>query len=74
MQRGNLAIVSRKEGPAVWQFRWSEKDLHFSRKTRRPGTRPKLLLSVGPELVHSTPYRFDSVGGLEEPSQDRSMD
>ena len=28
MQRGSLAIVSRKEGPAVWQFRWSEKDLN----------------------------------------------
>jgi len=25
MQRGSLALVSRKEGPAVWQFRWSEK-------------------------------------------------
>ncbi len=24
MQRGSLAIVSRKEGPAVCQFRWSE--------------------------------------------------
>ncbi len=28
MQRGSLALVSRKEGPDVWQFRWSEKDLH----------------------------------------------
>jgi hypothetical protein len=28
MQRGSLTRVSRKEGPAVWQFRWSEKDLH----------------------------------------------
>jgi hypothetical protein len=25
MQLGSLARVSRKEGPAVWQFRWSEK-------------------------------------------------
>lgn len=25
MQRGSLAIVTPKEGPAVWQFRWSEK-------------------------------------------------
>jgi integrase len=24
MQHGSLARVSRKEGPAVWQFRWSE--------------------------------------------------
>jgi integrase len=28
MQRGSLALMSRKEGPDVWQFRWSEKDLH----------------------------------------------
>ncbi len=28
MQRGSLALVSRKEGPDVWQFCWSEKDLH----------------------------------------------
>jgi len=28
MQRGSLTSVSRKEGPDVWQFRWSEKDLH----------------------------------------------
>lgn len=25
MQRGSFAMVIRKEGPAVWQFRWSEK-------------------------------------------------
>src|SRR5882762_10140212 len=30
MQCGSLALVSRKEGPTVWQFRWSEKDLHGS--------------------------------------------
>ena len=35
MQRGSLAIVSRKEGPAVWQFRWSEKDLHGGRVQRK---------------------------------------
>jgi hypothetical protein len=35
MQRGSLAIISRKEGPAVWQFRWSEKDLHGSRVQRK---------------------------------------
>jgi integrase len=35
MQRGSLAIVSRKEGPAVWQFRWSEKDLHGVRVQRK---------------------------------------
>lgn len=35
MQRGGLAIISRKEGPAVWQFRWSEKDLHRARVQRK---------------------------------------
>ena len=35
MQRGSLAMVSRKEGPAVWQFRWSEKDLHGIRVQRK---------------------------------------
>jgi integrase len=35
MQCGSLAIVSRKEGPAVWQFRWSEKDLHGARVQRK---------------------------------------
>jgi len=35
MQRGSLALVSRKEGPNVWQFRWSEKDLHGARIQRK---------------------------------------
>jgi integrase len=35
MQRGSLARISRKEGPAVWQFRWSEKDLHGARVQRK---------------------------------------
>jgi integrase len=35
MQRGSLALVSRKEGPDVWQFRWSEKDLHVVRVQRK---------------------------------------
>jgi integrase len=35
MQRGSLARVSRKEGPAVWQFRWSEKDLRGARVQRK---------------------------------------
>jgi integrase len=35
MQRGSLAVVSRKEGPSVWQFRWSEKDLHGIRVQRK---------------------------------------
>ncbi len=35
MQHGSLALVSRKEGPAVWQFRWSEKDLQGGRVQRK---------------------------------------
>jgi len=35
MQSGSLAMVIRKEGPAVWQFRWSEKDLHGTRVQRK---------------------------------------
>ena len=35
MQRGSVEIVARKEGPAVWQFRWSEKDLHGARVQRK---------------------------------------
>jgi integrase len=35
MQHGSLALVSRKEGPAVWQFRWSEKDLRGARFQRK---------------------------------------
>jgi len=35
MQRGSLAMVIRKEGPAVWQFRWSEKSLCGARIQRK---------------------------------------
>ena len=35
MQRGSLAMVIRKEGPAVWQFRWSEKGLCGARIQRK---------------------------------------
>jgi len=35
IQHGSLALVSRKEGPAAWQFRWSEKDLHGARVQRK---------------------------------------
>jgi hypothetical protein len=35
MQRGSLAMVCRKEGPAVWQFLRSEKDLHGIRVQRK---------------------------------------
>src|SRR5215467_4301211 len=35
MQRGCLAIITRKEGTTDWQFRWSEKDLHESRVQRK---------------------------------------
>jgi hypothetical protein len=35
MQRGSLAMVSRTKAPGVWQFRWSEKDLHGVRVQRK---------------------------------------
>src|ERR1019366_3633886 len=35
VRHGSLALVSRKEGPAVWQFRWSEKNLHGARVQRK---------------------------------------
>jgi integrase len=35
MQRGSLARIGRKEGLAVWQFRWSEKDLSGTRVQRK---------------------------------------
>jgi integrase len=35
MQRGSLSIVIRKEGPAVWQFRWSENALDGARVQRK---------------------------------------
>lgn len=35
MQRGSLAMVIRKEGPAIWQFRWSEKGLCGARIQRK---------------------------------------
>jgi hypothetical protein len=50
MQLGSLARVSRKEEPAVWQFRWSEKGLHGTpiQRKRVIGTegRRSELLSV----------------------------
>jgi len=42
MQRGSLMRVSRKQGPDVWQFRWSERDLNGRRVYRK-----KVLGSVG---------------------------
>ena len=35
MQRGSLGMVIRKEGPAVWLFRWSEKGLYGARVQRK---------------------------------------
>jgi integrase len=35
MQRGSLAMIGRKEGLAVWQFRRSEKDLYGTRVQRK---------------------------------------
>ena len=42
MQRGSLMRVSRKQGPDVWQFRWSEKDMNGRRVYRK-----RVLGSVG---------------------------
>jgi integrase len=35
MQQGSVIQTSRKEGPDVWQFRWSEKDLNGHRIYRK---------------------------------------
>jgi hypothetical protein len=35
MQQGSIAISSRKQGPDVWQFRWSERGVHGERIYRR---------------------------------------
>ena len=35
MQRGSLSSVTRKGGPAVWQFRWSEKSFEGKRVYRK---------------------------------------
>ena len=45
MRRGSLMRVSRKQGPDVWQFRWSERDLN--RRNRRRVYRKKVLGSAG---------------------------
>lgn len=35
MQRGSISRSSRKQGPDVWQFRWSERGLHGERIYRK---------------------------------------
>jgi integrase len=35
MQQGSVIQTSRKEGPNIWQFRWSEKDLNGQRVYRK---------------------------------------
>ena len=35
MQQGSVIKTSRSEGPDVWQFRWSEKDLNGHRLYRK---------------------------------------
>ena len=35
MQQGSIIQAGRKEGPNVWQFRWSEKDLTGQRVYRK---------------------------------------
>ena len=35
MQRGSISRNSRKQGPDVWQFRWSERGVHGERIYRK---------------------------------------
>lgn len=35
MQQGSVILTSRKVGPDVWQFRWSEKDRNGRRIYRK---------------------------------------
>jgi integrase len=35
MQRGSISRSSRKQGPDVWQFRWSERGVHGERIYRK---------------------------------------
>jgi integrase len=35
MQQGSVIQTSRRKGPNVWQFRWSEKDLNGHRVYRK---------------------------------------
>src|SRR5258707_8099702 len=35
MQRGSISRNSRKQGPDVWQFRWSERGVHGERICRK---------------------------------------
>jgi hypothetical protein len=51
MQRGSLAIGSRKEGSAVWQFRWSEKDLHWDRVQRKRVNAQLTAIQTNPQPV-----------------------
>jgi hypothetical protein len=48
MQNGSLALVSREEGLAVWQLRWSE-NLHGARAQRKKviGTIERYLDKTG---------------------------
>jgi hypothetical protein len=64
MQRGSLMRVSRKQGPDVWQFRWSERDLNGRRVYRK-----KVLGSVGRYADEaaarpSYPASVKGVGGI----------
>jgi len=47
MQQGSVILTSRKFGPDVWQFRWSEKDRNGRRIYRKRviGTVPNIQTS-----------------------------
>jgi len=61
MQRGSLMRVSRKEGPDIWQFRWSEKDLLGRRIYRR-----KVLGSVVRYADEAAALRGDCIPGRDQ--------
>ncbi len=82
MQHGSLALVSRREGPAVWRFRWSEKDLHGARVQRKKliGTVERYLDEAGAVLLSqscwqkSIPFWGLAPGSADRRRSDRCLD
>jgi hypothetical protein len=65
MQRGSLMIVSRKQGPDVWQFRWSERDLN-RRRVYQPLFPPEELGDAGRvRWVSGTPGQPPAYAGTD---------
>jgi hypothetical protein len=50
MQHGSIIQATRKQGPDVWQFRWSEKDLCLP-KTRSREKRESMGAGEGESLA-----------------------